>query len=255
MIFLPENNFYNLDCREGMSKMKPNSVSLICTDPSFAINFTGRAENYNRKKSNVINAYHETKQDEYLSFTTEWLFSAKRVLKDSGSMYLFCSWNNLEQTLNALEIAGFQIINHIIWKYQFGVRTARKFTTSHYHVIYCCKKGHFDEVYFNRNARFSDKDKTEKGGSKRYQDMEDVWFIKREYWHGQKKTPTKLPREILSKIILYSSRKGNLVLDPFLGSGLIGVVCKKLGRKFIGFEIEKPVYRFATNLLKKSGKA
>ena len=74
---------------------------------------------------------------------------------------------------------------------------------------------------------------------------EDVWIINREYWKGQQKTPTKLPSELVKKIILYSSDEGDTVFDPFLGSGTVAVVAKTLGRHYLGFEIVKEYCWFA----------
>lgn len=84
-----------------------------------------------------------------------------------------------------------------------------------------------------------------------YQDKEDVWHIKREYWNGDQKTPTKLPAELIKKILLYSSEEGDVVLDPFLGSGQVAVVSKMLKRQYIGFEMVKDYYGFAKERLDK----
>ena len=82
-----------------------------------------------------------------------------------------------------------------------------------------------------------------------YRDKEDVWTIKREYWHGKDKTPTKLPSEIIRKILQYSSDECDLVLDPFLGSGQVAFVSKELGRKYLGFEIVDEYFSFAQKRL------
>ena len=94
--------------------------------------------------------------------------------------------------------------------------------------------------------------KGERGKSLHYEDKEDVWIIKREYWTGDQKTPTKLPSELIRKILMYSSEKGNIVLDPFLGSGQVDVVSKMLNRQYIGFEIVKEYYEFAKERLEKN---
>ena len=72
-----------------------------------------------------------------------------------------------------------------------------------------------------------------------------MWEIKREYWTGRQKTPTKLPREIIEKILQYSSVEGDVVLDPFLGSGQVAVVGKLMGRRYLGFELVREYYDFA----------
>lgn len=150
----------------------------------------------------------------------------------------------------ALDENGFITINHIIWKYQFGVVTSKKFVTSHYHCLYVCKdnskRKFFPYSRFNKNAKTTD------GKSLHYNDKEDVWNIKREYWTGDKKTPTKLPAEIIKKILKYSSEEKDVILDPFLGSGQVAVVSKMLKRKYLGFEIVKEYYNFAKKRLEKN---
>ncbi|MEO0221699.1 MAG: site-specific DNA-methyltransferase, partial [candidate division WOR-3 bacterium] len=80
---------------------------------------------------------------------------------------------------------------------------------------------------------------------------EDVWIINREYWTGKIKTPTKLPVELVKKILLFSSDEGDIVFDPFLGSGTVAVVAKMLGRHYLGFEIVPEYYEFAKERLSK----
>jgi len=80
--------------------------------------------------------------------------------------------------------------------------------------------------------------------------MEDVWTIKREYWRGEEKTPNKLPSEIIRKILNYSSKQGDLVLDPFVGSGQVPVICQEMDRRFIGMEINEIYYQFAVKRLR-----
>jgi site-specific DNA-methyltransferase (adenine-specific) len=79
---------------------------------------------------------------------------------------------------------------------------------------------------------------------------EDVWVINREYWKGKIKTPTKLPSEIIKKILLYSSNHGDLVFDPFLGSGTVAIVSQTEGRHFLGFEIVPEYFAFANECLR-----
>jgi len=184
---------------------------------------------------------------DYYEFTYRWMMEVFRVLKESGSMYVFSGWNNLKDILQAIDDVGFTTINHIIWKYQFGVVTRKKFVTSHYHCLYVCKNE--KEKKFFPFSRFKKEDKTEEGRSLHYKDKEDVWEIPREYWTGDEKTPTKLPSELIKKLLQYSSVKKDIVLDPFLGSGQVAVVSKSMGRRFMGFEIVPDYYNFAKKRL------
>jgi site-specific DNA-methyltransferase (adenine-specific) len=241
------DRIYNMDCLEGMRLMDDGSVDLIITDPPFAIDFKARRANYNRTQTRVIEGYTEIPRERYPQFTQAWMSEVKRLLKPSGSMYVFSGWNNLAAILNSLDRLGFITVNHIVWKYQFGVVTRRKFVTSHYHCLYACIDDKLRRFF--PFARFGPGARDKNGRSLHYHDKEDVWTIKREYWNGDEKTPTKLPAELIEKILHYSSEAGDLVLDPFLGSGQTAVMSKKLGRPYIGFEIVKEYYRLASKRL------
>ena len=230
-------------------KTIPNEkIDLVVTDPPFAINFKAKKANYNRTASRVLSGYNEITKENYYEFTLNWMSQCFRILKESGGMYVFSGWNNLGDILNAIEEIGFITVNHIIWKYQFGVVTNRKFVTSHYHCLYICKND--KKRKFFPYERFSKEEKNNQGRSLHYKDKEDVWEIKREYWTGDEKTPTKLPAEIIKKILQYSSEEGDLVFDPFLGSGQTAVVSKLLKRNYIGFEIVKEYFDFISKRLK-----
>ena len=233
-----------------MKDIPDNKIDLVITDPPFAINFKSKKANYNRNASRVLSGYNEIESKNYYNFTYNWMSQINRILKKSGSMYVFSGWNNLKDILTALDENGFITINHIIWKYQFGVVTSKKFVTSHYHCLYVCKNN--NERKFFPYSRFDKNAKTTDGKSLHYSDKEDVWNIKREYWTGDEKTPTKLPAEIIKKILEYSSEEKDVVFDPFLGSGQVAVVSKMLKRKYLGFEIVKEYYNFAKKRLEKN---
>ena len=134
-----------------------NKIDLIITDPPFAIDFKATKQNYNRTASRVMQGYNEIKQKDYYDFSVNWMSQAFRILKESGSMYVFSGWNNLKDILSSLDDVGFITVNHIIWKYQFGVVTKTKFVTSHYHCLYVCKdekkRKFYPFVRFAKNAK------------------------------------------------------------------------------------------------------
>lgn len=242
------NQIFNEDCIAGMAARLPDaSVDLVVTDPPFGIEFGAKRANYNRRGERVLEGYSEVKGAEYLDFTRNWLSQVRRVLKPSGSLYIFSGWNYLKDLLIALDELDFNLVNHLVWKYQFGLVTSRKYVTSHYHVLFAG----IDEKQrrFYPYARYDKDERLPEGGSAHYRDKEDVWNIPREYWNGDVKTPTKLPAEIIRKILAYSSMPGDVVLDPFLGSGQVAVVSKLEGRQFCGFELVPDYYNFAKKRL------
>ena len=224
---LKTNKIYNESCVDGLKKIIDEEINLIVTDPPFAINFNKMGGQYNRKNSNVLKGYNEIKQDEYFPFTCSWLKECERVLKQDGSMFLVSGWTNLRDILNAVEETKLTTINHLIWKYQFGVFTKRKFVTSHYHILFLVKDK--SKYKFNKLDHYP----------------EDVISIKREYWPNRVKTPTRLPEELVTKLIGYGSNENDLVLDPFMGSGTTAVCAKKMKRDYIGFEIVNDYVKFA----------
>ncbi len=228
------NKIHNGNCIQLMNDLPENSIDLIVTDPPFAIDFKSNRLNYNRKSENVLGGYNEIVKKDYPKFSKDWISQAFKVLKPNGSMYVFSGWTNLKDILNALDESGFTTINHLIWKYQFGVYCSKKWVTSHYHILYVVKNP--KKWTFNKQDQYP----------------EDVLTINREYWTGKIKTPTKLPTELLKKLILYSSNEGDIVMDCFSGSGQTAVVSKMLKRNFIAFDTVKEYVTFGNNRLKKT---
>ncbi|MEO0254313.1 MAG: site-specific DNA-methyltransferase [candidate division WOR-3 bacterium] len=225
------DEIYCGDALELIKEIPDEVIDLIITDPPFAIDFKAKKNNYNRTQKRVLEGYVEIPKEKYYKFTLNWMRECYRILKPSGSMYVFSGWTNLKDILNAIDEVGFITINHLIWKYQFGVFTKRKYVTSHYHILFVVKDE--NKYKFNKIEHYP----------------EDVWIINREYWTGKIKTPTKLPLELVKKIILFSSDEGDIVFDPFFGSGTVLVAAKILKRHYLGFEIVREYYNLAKQRL------
>ena len=114
IIKLKYNQVLNQNCIEGMKIIPDDTVDLVITDPPFAIDFKAKKANYNRTASRVLEGYKEIPQKDYYEFTYNWMNECFRILKESGSMYVFSGWNNLRDILNAIEKIGFTMVNHII---------------------------------------------------------------------------------------------------------------------------------------------
>ena len=238
---------YNGNCVE-MSKQhfQDEQFDLIVCDPPFGINEGTFDKHYNRDENNVLSGYVEAPQD-YAKFTLEWLTEAKRTLKKNGSIYVISGWSNLRHILNAMATLDFNVVNHVVWKYNFGVYCKKKFVSSHYHIIYATKQVGSSPV-FNTNCRFGSQEKDTNNGSLLYQDLEDVWLINKEFNPGQIKNKNKLPEELLKKIILYSSNTGDNVCDFFLGNFTTAIVAKKLGRHAFGTELNKESFNHCMDI-------
>ncbi|MDR1372884.1 MAG: site-specific DNA-methyltransferase [Dysgonamonadaceae bacterium] len=243
--------FYNEDCISGAkSYLTDNSIDLIICDPPYGIEGDKLDKHYNRDASNVINGYVEVPESKYSDFSKKWINEAARVLRPSGSFYIVSGYSNLRHILNALAESDLQEKNHIIWKYNFGVYTSKKYISSHYHILYYVKPP-CNQATFNTNAFFADSEKSENGGSLNYLDREDVWIINREYKPGQVKNKNELPKSLLTKMILYSSNPNDLVCDFFLGGFSTAKVAVGLGRQACGFEINKNAFDYQISEMEK----
>lgn len=217
-----ESIWYNIDCIEGMKEhVQDESMDLAICDPPFKIDFQNMGSQYNRDESNVVEGYQEVVGD-YYTFSMDYLTQIYRVLKKNGQAYIFSGWTYLRDVLNAIHDIGFTTINHVIWKYQFGVFTKNKWVSSHYHVLFVVKNP--KKFTFNKQIHYA----------------EDVLTqYKREYRRGKKKNKNKLPNALIEMLILTGTNEGEHVIDPFLGNGTTVAMAIKTNRKVIGFEINK----------------
>lgn len=231
----------NSDCISGAQEIiEDDSVDLIITDPPYGIGGDQLHKHYNRDESFVVDGYIEIPANKYNEFSKNWLRQAERVLKPGGAIYIVSGYTNLFDVLDGLRATKLREINHIIWKYNFGVYTSAKYVSSHYHILYYEKPG--KRRTFNLQSRFSTDESAETGGSLNYRDREDVWLINREYKPGQKKNKNELPNALLQKILQYSSNEGDLVADFFMGGGSTGVVSIGMNRRFLGFEASRSAF-------------
>lgn len=231
----------NGDCVKGaLRHLADASVDLIVTDPPYGIQGDRLHRHYNRDERCVVDGYVEVESKRYNAFSRAWIAQAARVLKPGGQIYIVSGYSNLYDVLDALRATNLVEINHLIWKYNFGVYTSAKFVSSHYHILYYAKPG--ARRTFHLQARFPLDAGTEEGGSANYRDREDVWTINREYKPGRVKNKNELPHALLEKMIAYSSSPGDLVCDFFMGGGSTGVAAIGMNRRFAGFEISRKAY-------------
>lgn len=234
--------FYNDDCIEGAKRyLKSDSVDLIITDPPYGIAGDTLHKHYNRNENHVLDGYVEVPAQEYPDFSRKWISEAARVLRPGGSIYIVSGYTHLIHILNALYETKLEEVNHIVWKYNFGVYTKNKFISSHYHILYYVKPG--GKPTFNTHCRYSDSEK-DGDGSFNYRDREDVWIINREYKPGKVKNKNELPTQLLVKMIQYSSNSGDLVCDFFLGSFSTAKTAIGLDRRAAGFEKSKIAFDY-----------
>ena len=233
----PYHKVYNEDCIQGMRKhVADNSIDLIFTDPPYGIAGDELDVHYNRDESNVVPGYIDIPLDQYRQFSNDWINECERVLRPGGSIYIVSGYTNLHHILNSLHSTKLEEINHIIAQYSFGVSTKNKFVSSHYHILFWQKpnKGKQKRT-FNSNWQYTDQKDS-------YHDRLSVQSMPRDYKPGQIKNKNQLSEIFIKKFIMYSSNRGDTVLDCFGGGLTTGRTALRYGRNFIGFELNKHAY-------------
>lgn len=236
------STFINTDAITGaVEHLADNSVDVIITDPPYGINGDRLHQHYNRDEQFVVDGYIEVPAAQYNDFTHAWVKQAERVLRPGGSIYIVSGYTNLYDVLDALRDTKLIEVNHLVWKYNFGVFTSRKYVSSHYHILYYEKPG--GRRSFNLQSRYATNEAHDEGGSSNYRDREDVFIINREYKPGQEKNKNELPWELLKKLLQYSSNEKDLVCDFFMGGCSTAAVAIGMNRRFIGFELSGPTFK------------
>jgi site-specific DNA-methyltransferase (adenine-specific) len=228
---------WNESCIEGMARhIESDSVDLIFTDPPYGIRGDELDVHYNRDETLVVSGYIDVPHEQYAEFSQSWINEAARVLRPGGSIYIVSGYSNLHHILNALHSTDLEEINHIIAKYSFGVSTKHKFVSSHYHVLFWAKPNRGKQKRtFNSNWKYTDQKDS-------YHDRLSVQDLPRDYKPGQIRNKNQLSEDFITKFIMYSSNRGDTVLDCFGGGFTTGRVALRTGRKFIGFELNKNAY-------------
>jgi len=221
------------DCVKVLGKVKEPFADLIFADPPFNIGY--KYDKYNDKR----------KKEHYIAWTKEWMAACKNVLKPGGAFYIAIGDDYAANVKITADEMGLIMRNWIIWYYTFGQQTKNKFARSHTHIFYFVndkKNFTFNDyavrVPSDRQLIYNDRRANPAGKM-----PDDVWdghsrvcgtFRERAGWH-----PCQMPESLLKKIIAVSSNRGDLVLDPFMGSGTTAAAAYQLGRNYTGVEISQ----------------
>jgi len=244
---MKKNQIYLGDCVEIMTnRIEKESVNLIFADPPY--NLSGNGLKWENKGLGgdwfmVNEKWDKMSAPEYLQFTRKWIGGAYRVLKNNGSIYISCTYHNISEVMIVLKQLNFKINNIITWQKTNAMpnMTRRVFTHSTEFIVWAVKGKKW--IFNYRDLKKINPDKQKDGSLKQ---MRDVWAMPlvqgKERLHGKDGRalhPTQKPEEMLKRIIIASSNKGDVVLDPFLGSGTTIVIAKTLGRNWVGIEKSK----------------
>lgn len=242
--YFKDNGFelYLDDCREFLNNFPEDSVDMIFADPPYNLSNGGVTCHAGRMVSVNKGQWDESKGlDEDLKFHIEWVKACRRVLKPNGTVWISGTYHSIYRCGYALEIAGYHILNDICWfKPNASPNlSCRYFTASHETLIWArkTKTAHHTFNYDFMRTKDWPGDFLKKPNKQ----MRSVWAINtpRPLEKRFGKHPTQKPEALLRRVILASTHKGQLVLDPFAGSSTTGLIAHLYGRKFIGIDNEK----------------
>jgi len=228
------------DCVELMSALPAKSVDMVFADPPYNLQLGGELR---RPDESVVDAVDDhwdqfASFEEYDRFTRAWLTAARRALKDDGTLWVIGSYHNIYRVGAVLQDLGFWVLNDIVWRKSNPMPNFRgkRFTNAHETMLWCSKTAKQKRYTFNYEAMKALNDDVQ---------MRSDWVIplctgsERLKEDGQKAHATQKPEALLHRVLLSSTRPGDVVLDPFFGTGTTGAVARRLGRRFIGIEREE----------------
>ena len=233
------------DCVAELEKLPANSVDVIFADPPYNLQLAGELHRPDNTRVDGVDAawdHFAGDSDDPLSsfsaydaFTREWLAAARRVLKDNGSIWVIGSYHNIFRVGTALQDLSFWVLNDIIWRKTNPMPNFRgtRFTNAHETIVWCSKSKDAKGVTFNYEAMKALNEGVQ---------MRSDWTLplctgaERIKKDGKKAHPTQKPEALIYRVLLASTMPGDVILDPFLGSGTTAAVAKKMGRYFIGIE-------------------
>ncbi|KJS38711.1 MAG: modification methylase [Rhodospirillaceae bacterium BRH_c57] len=220
-----------------MNSLPEKSVDVVFADPPYNLQLGGDLTRPdNSRVDGVDDAWDKFDSfADYDRFTREWLAAARRVLKDNGTLWVIGSYHNIFRVGAALQDMGFWVLNDVVWRKSNPMPNFRgtRFTNAHETLIWCSKDPKA-KYTFNYDAMKALNDGTQMRsdwtlplctGSERLKDED-----------GDKLHPTQKPESLLYRVLLSSTKPGDVVLDPFFGTGTTGAAARRLGRKYIGIE-------------------
>jgi modification methylase len=246
---LPLNQIIQGDCVDVMNQLPSNSVDLIFADPPYNLQLKNELHRPNLTRVDAVNDDWDQFESftAYDQFTREWLAACKRILKPNGTIWVIGSYHNIFRVGTILQDLGYWILNDVIWVKTNPMPNFRgvRFTNAHETLIWA-STAEGASYTFNHQAM--------KGLNDHKQMRSDWWLtplttrterLKDE--NGNKAHSTQKPQALLYRVILATSKPGDVVLDPFFGSGTTGLVAKALHRRWIGIEREPQYIDLAQN--------
>jgi modification methylase len=237
---LPLDQIIQSDCIAAMNALPEASVDMIFADPPYNLQLGGDLFRPEGSRVDAVDDHWDKFNSfaHYDQFTREWLAAAKRILKPNGTIWVIGSYHNIFRVGAAVQDLGYWILNDIVWRKTNPMPNFRgtRFTNAHETLIWASR---------SEDSRYTFNYRTMKALNDELQ-MRSDWVIpicagqeRIKGEEGHKAHPTQKPEALLYRVLLACTNPGDVVLDPFFGTGTTGAVARRLGRHFIGIEREK----------------
>jgi len=247
VVCAPRDEILIGDCVETLNSLPAECADLVFADPPYNLQLEGALS---RPDQSVVDAVDEAWDKfasfaDYDSFTRSWLNAARRVMKPDATIFVIGSYHNIFRVGAIMQDLGFWILNDIVWRKANPMPNfrGRRFTNAHETLIWAARGAEAKKYTFNYEAL--------KAGNEDCQARSD-WLLpicsggeRLKDASGRKTHPTQKPEALLARVLLAASNPGDLVLDPFFGSGTTGAVAKRLRRSYLGIERDKVYARAA----------
>ncbi len=242
----PTNSVLLGDCIEILGRMEAESVDLVFADPPYNLQLAGDLSRPDQSRVDAVDDAWDKFGSfaEYDRFTKDWLAAVRRVMKPAATLFVIGSYHNIFRVGTALQDGGFWILNDIVWRKANPMPNfrGRRFTNAHETLIWASRDAAAKNYTFNYEALKAANDDCQ---------MRSDWFFpictgaeRLKDGDGRKTHPTQKPEALIARILHAATKPGDVVLDPFFGSGTTGAVAKRLGRNFVGIERD-PTYAAA----------
>ena len=253
MVFMRLNTIIHGDCIKELKKFPSDSVDLIFADPPYNMQLKNALYRPNNSKVDGVDDEWDKFDSfsEYDEFCTNWLKECRRILKNTGTIWVIGSYHNIFRVGNIMLNLGFWILNDVTWHKTNPMPNfmGTRFTNATETLLWCSKGETYKKYTFNYRLM------------KKYNNnkqMTSVWQIglctgeeRLKGDNGEKAHSTQKPEELLKRIILSTTKNGDIILDPFFGTGTTGAAAKKLKRNFIGIEKEAKYITLAKKRIEK----
>ncbi len=229
------------DCVAALNRLPDHSIDAIFADPPYNLQLAGDLHRPDQSKVDAVDDAWDQFESfaAYDAFTRAWMLAARRVLKPNGTIWVIGSYHNIFRVGSIMQDLGFWILNDIVWRKTNPMPNfrGRRFQNAHETMIWASRDQNAKSYTFNYEALKAANDDVQMRSDWLFPICTGAERLKDE--KGDKLHPTQKPEALLARVMLSSTKPGDVVLDPFFGSGTTGAVAKRLGRHFVGIDREQ----------------